>query len=686
MRDIILSLLDKKSYRWEELLKESHAREMTSFKLALSSLEAEGIIIKKGSKYYSCKKLGLMRAVYMSSSKRYGFARPVDVKCEDFFVPPSKNGGAWNGDTVLVSLEDPKFKGDAVRVEKIIKRAVEVVCGNVIKTRRGYELIPDDKHLDLSIKLVDRVEADSKIAVKIISYDMKNGPVGKVIENFGSFRDRNAMARSVLYTNGFRPDFPHEVLSCASSITQTVNEDDIAGRRDLREKIIITIDGDDSKDLDDAISLTTDESGRYVLSVHIADVSHYVTEDSPIDVEAYNRGTSVYYADKVVPMLPVELSNGICSLNEGVDRLTMSVSMTIDKNGNVVEFDIFPSVIRSTQRMTYKNCNLLFNGKDIHLNNIEIKDMLFKMRELAEILYKKRIRRGSIDIETTEAKIVCDKTGKPTDVKPNVRGVSEKLIEEFMLCANETVAEYVCRIEKPSVYRVHSSPEMTKITQFLRLAKQLGYRVNATKELNSRDIQKIVSKFKGTDEEAIIGKVLLRCMSKAKYSHENLGHFGLSSEYYCHFTSPIRRYPDLLVHRYLKMLLLNTLEGNAEVSAWQKVKDGALMSSNREVAADVAEREIEKRYKAEFMQKHMGESFDAIISGVQTFGVFAELKNTVEGKIPIKNLPRDEYSLDSSGFILVGEYKKNMYRLGDPIRVVCVDANRYSGEIEWEIE
>ena len=462
---------------------------------------------------------------------------------------------------------------------------------------------------------------------------------------------------------------------------QAVKPAALEGRLDLRGKTIITIDGASSKDFDDAVSLEKDEAGRWVLGVHIADVSHYVRPGSALDLEAFERGTSVYFADQVVPMLPVELSNGICSLNPHVDRLALSCMMTMDKSGAVVDHTIAKTVICSTERMTYEDCNMLLAGEDPALAEryAHILPMLKDMAALAKQLEKMRRNRGALDLETKESYVICDQEGKPVDVALRQQGESEKLIESFMLAANECVAEHLNRLHKPCVYRVHEKPSDEKSQALRTMVAPLGYDL---KNADSHSLQKLLDWAKGKPEEGAVSMMVLRSLMKARYDEDNLGHFGLAAEYYCHFTSPIRRYPDLMVHRVLSALLDGSLD-KQEKKLTTVVQRAAVQSSQRELAAQEAEREIEKRYLAEFMAGHIGETFAGVVSGVTRFGLFVSVAGGVEGLLPVEALPGGGWHYDEAHLTLLEDNGRGRYTFGMPLEVECAAADPVSGRVDF---
>ena len=628
-----------------------------------------------------------MIGTYQASGRGYGFFIP-DEGGEDWFVPPHRSGTAWDGDRVKLR-EDTEESAEGNRkvgaVTAVLERVNKDVVGTVHKQGRELWLEPDNKRLPTVLVLAKKgtVGNNEKAAVTVTSYGGKGTPpAGRLTETFGRAGTRQAAVDAALYRYDIWPDFPPDVQIAADKVPHVISEEMLEDRRDLRDECIITVDGASAKDLDDAVSLTRDEQGRQVLGVHIADVSHYVAAHSALDREAFERGTSVYFADRVIPMLPKELSNGICSLHPGVDRLTLSCFMTLDENAHVVKQEIVKSVIRSTERMTYTDCNkLLADGDaDLAVRYGHILPMLREMAALAAKLERNRRLRGSLDLSSSEAVILCDRFGHPVGVELRKPGLSEGLIEEFMLAANETVARYLHGLQKPAVYRVHEKPTGDKTERLRAMLAPFGLDVGAADHFA---LQKVLKQVEGKPEEPAVNAIVLRSMMKARYDPENLGHFGLAAEYYCHFTSPIRRYPDLMVHRVLTALLAGDLHGSAEGKLRAAAEKAAVQSSQRELAAQSAEREIEKFYMAEFMADHIGEKFPAVVSGVTRYGLYASLPFGVEGLIPVESLPGFEYDYDEYRMTLTG--RGGQFAFGMPVEVVCVSADPGTGQIDFRL-
>ncbi len=627
---------------------------------------------------------------YQGSGRGFGFLIPdgAQSRADDCFIPPHQEGGAWDGDTVEAVLEpeDSQEPGRRVaRVTKVLARANQTLTGTIQKADHTVWLRPDNERLPGPIKVVGRVRVRDgvKAAVTVVSYGSSSAsPQGTLAATFGPSGSRAASVEAILYQQNIQREFPQDVLAEAASIEQSVPAAALSGRLDLRDKTIITIDGASSKDLDDAVSLEKDGK-NWRLGVHIADVSFYVRPGSPLDEEAFHRGTSVYFADQVVPMLPIALSNGICSLNPQVDRLTLSCFMTIDPSGAVLDHSISKSVIRTTERMTYEDCNLLLAGDSPALAShyAHILPMLRDMAVLSSALEKRRRERGGLELESAESHIICDSMGRPVDILSRSQGVSEKLIESFMLAANETVAQHLFARKKPAVYRVHEKPSQDKTETLKAMLSPLGY---SLLQADNFSLQKVLDAVKGKPEAPAVSMMVLRAMMKARYDVENLGHFGLAAPFYCHFTSPIRRYPDLMVHRCLHALLDG--EKAAQIKKLSKAcEKAAVQSSQREIAAQSAERDIDKLYFAEFMRDHLGETFPAAVSGVTKFGLFAALPNGVEGFIPVETLPEDRYSYDESHMTLTGEQTKRQFAFGMELQVVCVSADPSTGRVEFRL-
>jgi len=600
-----------------------------------------------------------------------------------------------HGDIVLVrvSTQSSGSRREGT-VEKIIERGLTQIVGTYSESNHFGFVIPDDKKIanDIFIpKAAKNGAVDGhKVVVKLTAYpEGRTSAEGEVIQILGHKNDPGVDILSIIHNNGLPLEFPDDVLQQAIDTPETIAESDLENRRDLREQVIVTIDGADAKDLDDAVTVTKLDNGNYRLGVHIADVSHYVTEGSPIDREAYDRGTSVYLVDRVIPMIPHRLSNGICSLNPKVDRLTLSCDMEIDSAGHVVNHEIFQSVIKTTERMTYSDVNKILVDKDEELREKyePLVPMFEDMEQLAAILREKRMNRGAIDFDFKEAKVLVDEEGHPTDVVIRERSVAEKLIEEFMLVANETVAEHFHWMDVPFIYRIHEDPKEEKLQRFFEFITNFGYVVKGkANDIHPRALQEIVEAVEGTPEEVVINTVLLRSMQQAKYDPESLGHFGLSTDYYTHFTSPIRRYPDLIVHRLIRTYLIEGKTDSATLEHWGMIMpDIADHTSKRERRAVDAERETDDLKKAEYMLDKIGEEFDGMISSVTNFGMFVELPNTIEGLVHVSAMNDDYYRFDERHLAMIGERNAKVFRIGDEIKVKVINVNKEERAIDFEV-
>lgn len=622
-----------------------------------------------------------LTGIYRATAHRYGFFTPEEGA--DIFVPPRMNGDAWDGDRVRVRLEKDRDGRQIAVVREILGRKNTLVTGVVEKRRDGKRVLaPDSPRLHRAILITNRKppRPGEKVAVRMQTFGAK--PMGSVVETFGRSGTLDAAVASILYEHSIERYFPPMVQREAEAAPEAVDPAALAGRADYRNRLIITIDGASAKDLDDAVSLETLPNGNRLLGVHIADVSHYVTPGSALDKEALERGTSVYFADQAVPMLPPALSNGICSLNPQVDRLTLSCLMECSGSGEIVSCEYHKSVICTAERMTYTDCNALLEGGNGTLEEryANILPMLKDMAELAAQREKIRKNRGSLDLKSSESAVVCDADGQPVGVAQRQDGVSEQLIEEFMLCANESVARYLSDLDKPAIYRVHEKPSAEKLELLTEQLAALGYPL---KDGSNGQLQTVLKACEGDPKESIVNALVLRAQMKARYSHQNLGHFGLAASHYCHFTSPIRRYPDLVVHRVLTALLEQKLTGTSEGSLAAFVKTAAQQSSERELAAMTAERDIEKCYVAAFMTHHVGETFPAIVSGVSRAGVFVTVAGAIEGLLPVENLPEDEYFYDERQMALNGA--THHFTFGMELQVLCAGASIAAGEVWFHL-
>jgi ribonuclease R len=571
-----------------------------------------------------------------------------------------------------------------------LKRANNRVVGTFENSRYFGFVVPDEKKIcgDVFIPKdeFNNAKSGQKVIAEIVKWpEKRRNAEGKVVEIIGDKDKPGTDILSIIKSHNLPEQFPEDVLRNAESISDTVTEDMLKGRRDLRNLRMVTIDGEDAKDLDDAVSIQRLPDGNYRLGVHIADVSYYVTENSPLDREALRRGTSVYLVDRVIPMLPKKLSNGICSLNPNVDRLAFTVMMDIDNRGKVKNHEIYESVININERMTYNNVRKILDEKDEELckRYDYLIDDFRTMEELALILRKKRFARGAIDFDFDEAKIILDENGKPIEIRKYEYSIANRIIEEFMLVCNETVAEHFYWANAPFVYRIHEDPDSEKIQSFSEFLHKLGYHFKGAGNVHPRALQDLLEKVKGTKEERIISTVMLRSLQKARYSHESFGHFGLAAKFYCHFTSPIRRYPDLIIHRIMKEYLKNKVDEAREEELNEKLPVIAKSCSERERAAEEAERETEDLKKVEFMKDKEGQVFEGIISGVTSFGMFVEMDNTIEGLVRMSSLEDDYYIFDDVRYCLIGERTRKIYRIGDSVTVQLAKADIASRQIDF---
>jgi ribonuclease R len=669
--------------------------EYKSFKKVLKSMEREGLIVRtKKDKFGVPERLGLITGKLQVHQKGFGFLLPEAEGEKDVFIPSSSMNGAMNGDKVLVQItrEDLNGKKREGEVREVLERSNSKIIGVYEDSRNFGFVVPEDTRLnqDIFISKKDRNGAkDGDVVIcEIVKWaDKRRSPEGIVKEVLGRKGDKGLDILTIIKKYGLPEEFSEKVLNYAENIEEEIEAKEYARRKDLRNLRMVTIDGEDAKDLDDAVSIERLDNGKFRLGVHIADVSHYVREKNPLDKEALKRGTSVYLIDRVIPMLPKKLSNGICSLNPKVDRLALSCFMVIDKNGKVIQHEIEESVIKTSERMTYTDVTKILENNDEEL--IKRYDYLvddFKaMEELCNILREKRIKRGAIDFNFEESKIILNDLGKPIDIKPYDRAIANRIIEEFMLVCNETIAEHMFWTNLPFVYRIHEEPDEEKLEKFKEFVYNLGYIVRWGQEAHPRALQDILEKVKGKKEETVVSTLLLRSMMQAKYSPECVGHFGLAAKYYCHFTSPIRRYPDLQIHRIIKEQLNGKIDEKRAGRLTNIVEIASKQSSEMERLAQEAEREVDDLKKAEYMQERIGEEFTAIISSVTSFGLFAELPNTIEGLIHITALDDDYYIYDEAHLCLIGERTKKVYRLGDEIKVRCTRVDIDNREVYFDL-
>lgn len=657
----------------------------------LEELIRDGKVEQTKRGKYKIAETPVFTGKFVGNARGFGFVELEEEK-EDIFISEANAGAAVHGDTVQISLLPAKTgKRREGVVIKVLDHAITEIVGTYQQSRNFGFVIPDNlkftKDIFIPIEHSRGAVNGHKVVVEITDYGSdEKSPEGKVKEIIGHVNDPGTDVLSVVYAYDLPLEFPEKVLNQAERVGCEVTAADCLGRMDLRDWQMVTIDGEDAKDLDDAISITK-EGNLYHLGVHIADVTNYVQENSALDREALKRGTSVYLVDRVIPMLPHRLSNGICSLNQGADRLALSCLMDVDEKGNVIGHQIAETVIRVDRRMTYTSVKKILSGDETEAEEYrELVPMFRRMEELSALLRARRKKRGSIDFDFPESKILLDKQGRPTEIKPYDRNVATKIIEDFMLLANETVAQDFYWQELPFVYRTHENPDPEKIQQLALFINNFGYAIkNNRDEIHPKEIQKLLARIEGAPEEAMISRLTLRSMKRAQYTVECSGHFGLAAKYYCHFTSPIRRYPDLQIHRIIKDALRGRMNQD-KISHYQGIlPEVASHSSQMERRADEAERETEKMKKAEYMEQHVGEVFSGVISGMTNWGFYVELENTVEGMVHVTNLYDDRYYYREESFDMAGADTGKVYKLGQRVKIRVLGADKKSRLIDFEL-
>lgn len=699
-REEVLAYMRQASYRpltYEELLDvfEIEDEEIAKFAKLLGRLEKEGEIVKtRKNKYGLPEMMNLVKGTIRLSQWGYGILVPDNPEIGEIFVYGRNLNGAMHNDKVMVrvhSLERIGGQRPEGEVVRAISRANKELVGTVKKGKHTLQVVPDDPRqiYPIYVKPSRKIKANNgdKVLVKITAWpDKDKYPEGKILEVLGRKGEVGLDVQVVIKKHNLRAEFPPEVIKEAKEVAKPVSKEEIARRKDLRRVRMVTIDGEDAKDLDDAVSIEKTEKG-YRLGVHIADVSHYVKEGSKLDKEAFLRGTSVYLVDKVLPMLPPELSNDICSLNAGKDRLAISCIMDIDEKGRVVSYDICKSVINVNERMTYTDVNKILVEDDQATKEkyaYLVEDFLL-MKELSDIIREERMKRGALDFNFPEAKIIVDEKGWPVEIKKRERGPAEMLIEDFMIRANEVVAEHMYWQELPILYRVHEKPDEEALSKVNLVLGVFGYKIPPHAKVEPRTYQRILEEIKGKPEEGLLSMILLRSMKHARYMPDPLGHFGLASKYYCHFTSPIRRYPDLIVHRVLTLLLEGGLKGKKRISLEKKMPLYGEQSTQQEIKAEEAERELEGIKKAQYMQQFVGKEFVGRISSVQPFGFFVELDNTVEGLVHISSIEDDYYEFNERSYSLIGVHRGRKFSVGDEVRVQLVRVDVDDAKIDFEL-
>ena len=655
----------------------------------LDSLVADGTIgVSKKGKYMKPENVALV-GTFESTSRGFGFVVIPDRE-DDIFVKANDTMNAFYHDKVKVVITTEKNGGKRAegKIVAIVEHEVKEVVGTFQKNRTYGFVIPDNAKINCDIfipqEFMNGAVEGSKVVASISDYGSQSkNPQGKVTEVLGHIDDPGVDIMSIIKAYDLPVEFPESVKKALNDVPDVVSEKDKAGRVDLRNVQMVTIDGEDAKDLDDAVSISK-EGPVYHLGVHIADVSHYVTEGSALDKEALKRGTSVYLVDRVIPMIPHKLSNGICSLNQGEDRLALSCLMDIDEKGNIVGHRICETVINVDRRMSYTSVKKILVDNDANeiIKYKELVPMFHMMEEAAELLRKKRFARGSVDFDFPESKIILDENGHPTDIKPYDRNVATKIIEDFMLAANETVAEDYFWQDMPFLYRTHENPDPEKMRKLATFINNFGYTLRLTDDLRPKEIQKLLSEIEGSDAENLISRLTLRSMKKAKYTTECVGHFGLAAKYYCHFTSPIRRYPDLQIHRIIKENLRGGLSPKRADHYDAILPDVAVQTSAMERRAADAERDTDKLKMAEYMEQFVGETFDGVVSGVTAWGVYVELPNTIEGMVSINNM-KGFYTFDEEHYEMVGELGNRSYKLGQKVKVVVIGTDKILRTIDF---
>lgn len=710
IRDKIYEYLDdtnNKMGNMDELLKafEIPADQRNEFKRIINKMENDGYLFRTNKdKLGTARRLGLIEGRVQGNAKGFAFLIPDESAAEhqeDVFISPDGLNGALHGDRVAVKIvEEPNRMAEendrrTGEVVKILTRANNKIVGVYQKSQKFGFVLPIEKKIssDIFVLLQDSMDAQTgqMVEVQVTKWgDKDRSPEGKVIDVLGYEDEKGVDVLAIIKKYGLPYVFPEEVMKEAEAITEEIRHEEIARREDLRDEVTFTIDGADARDFDDAVSIKKMDNGNYELGVHIADVSFYVREGTAIDEEALDRGTSVYFPDRVIPMLPEKLSNGVCSLMPDVERLAMSVYMEIDKYGKVVNHRIYESVIKSAARLIYDDVsNFLENDEPEAKKMFEdlgIADDLKYMAHLAEILNKKRVRRGSIGFDFPESQITVDDEGKPIAIKELERRVGNRLIEEFMIVTNETVAENIFWTETPFLYRVHEEPDEEKIEGFKKFLNTMGYKLRSGADgIEPRHLQELLDNIKGKKEEPIISRLMLRSLKKAKYSVIEEGHFGLASEYYSHFTSPIRRYPDLQIHRILREFLNSRLDED-KLKHFERILPSVAQSTSlTEKRADDAEREVDDLKKTEYMAERIGEEYVGVVSSVISSGIFVELENTIEGFIPIHSIDYDYFNFNDEMHQLVGENSRKIIKLGDRMRIKVVSAVPSTRKIDFAL-
>lgn len=701
LKQKLLGLISEAAYnplKKEELamIFDIHHTEMPMFYNFLDELVESGyLILTKKGKYTSPNQMGLFVGKLVSHKKGFGFVESDEEYTQDLFIPADSLNGAMHNDRVIAEITTPATdeKRAEGRIIKVVERAITDVVGTFQESKNFGFVLPDNKKFNKDIfipkKFFNGARGNDKVVCRITQWPTEDRkPEGKIIEILGQKGDRYVEIASVIREHGLPEEFPKKALDEAEKVAIEIPQEEIDRRLDIRDMNIFTIDGEDAKDLDDAVSIEVLDNGNYKLGVHIADVTHYVKEKSKLDKEALKRATSVYLVDKVIPMLPKTLSNGVCSLNPFEDKLTLSVFMEIDHKGDVVKHDIKETIINSKARMTYTEVSDILEKDDEKLKKTfaKVADDFFNAEKLARILMKRREKRGAIDFDFPEAKIILNNDGDVVDIKQYERRISNRIIEEFMLITNETVAEHFFWLNMPFVYRVHETPAHEKIETLNKFISTFGYVIKGDLEsVHPKALQGIIEQIHGKTEEKAISTIMLRSLKQARYSPECVGHFGLAAQYYSHFTSPIRRYPDLQIHRIIKEFLNGKISQKRQDQLAQIVDYASTQSSEREREAELAERDVKDIYKARYMEDRVGEEFVGIVSSVTSFGMFIELDNTVEGLVRLADMSDDYYIFDENTFTILGERTKKMYRIGDVVKIKVEKVNVDFKEIDFKL-
>ncbi|OWZ83787.1 ribonuclease R [Natranaerobius trueperi] len=704
-REKIISYMEKDAYKpmnFEELkdvFKVKKPQQVKRFKKIIKKMTKDGQIVKTRYGYYGLpERMNLQIGTIQGHPKGFAFFLPDKPGNPDVFLSPKNLNGALHGDQVMIRVHkeeklNQKPEGEVVR---IISRGISEMVGSYDKNKNFGFVIPDEDKFFSDIFINDNEDKGArngdKVVVEITRWPNTPGksPEGKISKVLGNPDDPGVDIESIINKYHLNEGYPQEVIDQVNEMSEEITSKDYEGRELLQSILTVTIDGGDAKDLDDAVSLEKLDNGNVEVGVHIADVSHYVREGTPVDKEARERGTSVYLVDRVIPMLPTRLSNNLCSLNSHVERLTMSAIIEITGDGEVVDYRFTPSVIQSDHSLTYQEVNQIYVGDtELKEKYADVAWMLFEMKELSEKLRERRFTAGAIDFDFDEPQVELDDEGKPVDIKKRGRGSAEKLIEEFMLLANRVVAKHFCNENTPFIYRVHEQPDDEKVSTFREFASKFGYtlpEIKEEEEIHPKKFQNLLEEAKGNKEERAISTMMLRSMKQARYAAESLGHFGLAFQYYTHFTSPIRRYPDLIVHRMMReKLTKKELKESREKKLSKKMDEIAYHTSLKEQNATEAERESVDYKMAEYMERYIGEEFNGIISSVMSFGLFVELDNLVEGLIHVSSLVDDYYLFDEEKFALIGERTRKTFRIGDEVKVKVIKASKREQEIDFEL-